>query len=260
MQSPGASEIARSNHELIVVLESILDAVEELQEDCSKGLLRAEECREKLRAIDNQTQTALPPNSAMFRIFDRRRSEHTDYCAETISGYVDPNDCKNALYRAETLRQVLNEIQPEFLRNGSLKTQYFFPEGEYYRAQKRLFQIMKRSRANIVIIDEHLDEVVFDYVETLDPAIAVQMLTGNRKPIFSRLLHALQGNRPNIEARENTVCHDRFLMVDSEIWQLGNSINGFGKKASMINKVKDQTEADKIQSCFLNWWVQGRAI
>lgn len=63
----------------------------------------------------------------------------------------------------------------------------------------------RRVRADAAIVDEYLDEAVFDYIDSIGPAVSVQMITGNKKPMFARLLHPFQAVRPNVEAREEAM-------------------------------------------------------
>lgn len=44
-----------------------------------------------------------------------------------------------------------------------------FSVGNVYRATKQLFKILKRANSEAVIVDEYLDDTVFDYIESLDP-------------------------------------------------------------------------------------------
>ncbi len=61
-----------------------------------------------------------------------------------------------------------------------------------------------------------------------------------------------------MEARSNDQNHDRFLIVDrTEGWHLGASVNGFGKKAFMINKITVGTELARLQGDFEQWWTTG---
>jgi hypothetical protein len=246
----------------IDALENVLKRIEDLQDQCSRGLVRTQELNSLLTDLDRAVERLLPPDSSEFRIFDKRRRERTDVLKVTLSGYVDPTDCTNLDYRAETLRLVIDEYSPGFLRGEARnKTQYFFPAGDAYRGRKIIYQILKGARTNVAIVDEFLDADVFDYVELLDPAISVQMITGSRIRLFPKLLHALQGIRPNTEAREVSDCHDRFLILDSkEVWHMGASLNGVGKKAFMINKVTDPAELQSFLTNFSAWWGKGTPI
>jgi len=120
---------------------------------------------------------------------------------------------------------------------------------------------MKRAAKELVIVDPYLDDTIFDYIESLHSSIGVRMLTESKKAIFPRLLKAFVVKRSNVETRECSACHDRFLIIDqNEIWHLGASINHAGKKAFMINKVSEQNEKEGFLKNYQSWWSCGTPI
>jgi hypothetical protein len=247
---------------MIAELERVLQDAEVLEDRCRAGVLRMSEASDQLRALEERARSILPTDSDPARVFDRRRHESTDWWTTTMSGYVDAKDCDNIGRFVRTVREVLDLFEPEGSRDVARpKGQFFFEAGEAYRATKQLFKILKRANSEVAIVDEYLDDTVFDYIESLDPGVLVKLLTGTNKPIFPRLLRTLQAQGTKVEARENTQCHDRFVVLDSqEVWHLGASINGIGKKAFMISRVNDAEELSKFLGDFQQWWAQGRPI
>jgi hypothetical protein len=162
----------------------------------------------------------------------------------------------------EILRKTINELEPEFLREEKRGSkQYFFSAGEEYRAKKTIFKLMKRATMTLAIVDLYLDDNIFDYIESIDPAIKVQLLTGSKMPIFTQLYKTFSASHANVEAKEFSGCHDRFLILDgTEVWHLGASINHAGKKAFMINKVTDQEQKNAILSDYKTWWANGNSV
>ena len=247
---------------MIVQLERVLQDAEVLEDRCRRGVLRMSEASDQLQALEERARSILPKDSDPARIFDRRRHESTDWWTTAMSGYVDEKDCGNMARFVRTVREVLDLFEPEGSRDVVRpKDQFFFGAGEAYRATKQLFKIVKRANSEVAIVDEYLDDTVFDYIESLNPGVLVKLLTGINKPIFPRLLRTLQAQGTKVEARANTQCHDRFVVLDSqEVWHLGASINGIGKKAFMISRVKDAEERSNLLADFQQWWAQGQPI
>lgn len=61
------------------------------------------------------------------------------------------------------------------------------------------------------------------------------------KVLKAELSHAEQDTQRNIHAKvltgQNPVLHDRFLVIDNQVWFMGNSLSDIGQRASMILKV-----------------------
>jgi hypothetical protein len=248
--------------EMIAQLERVLQEAEVLEDRCRRGILRMSEASGQLEVLEERIRSILPKDSDFTRLFDRRRHESTDWWTTTISGYVDDKDCDNIDRFVRTIREVLDLYEPEGLREvGRPKDQFYFGASEAFKATKQLFKILKRANSEVAIVDEYLDDTVFDYIESLEPVVSVKLLTGTNKPIFPQLLRTLQAQGAKVEARQNTHCHDRFIALDSQhVWHLGVSINGIGKKAFMINRVNDAEELSKFLGDFRQWWEQGQPI
>ncbi len=251
-----------SEESLIMEIEKMYNRAKEPADGCEKRILRKAEVRNELVSIDRQLQSVLPKDSVAYRIFDRRRLEHTDWSIVGVSGYVDNSDLKNVKYRIETMNEILEFLDPEFLQSESRrKTQFYFEPGDSYNPRKKVFNILKSASKNVAIIDQYLDADVFDYIESLYTTINILLITGSHKPIFPKLLHDLQRKFVNLEARECNQCHDRFLIIDSdEIWNMGTSLNGTGKKAFMINKVTEPIEVKRFLEDFNDWWNNGQVL
>lgn len=249
-------------NESIKGLEGIMEQLETLADLCSRQILRVDEAMDNIKKIKESLPVSLPPDSSAYKTFDRLSRETVDWWSQTRSGYVAPSDCANIEKWLEILQKIVNELEPEFLRDSKrMKKQYYFSAGQQYQAQKTILKVMKRAVTSLAIVDQYLDESIYDYAEAIDPAVKVLMITGSRKPIFNRLYKSFSQSHSNVEAKEIIDCHDRFLIVDeTEVWHLGGSINHLGEKAFMISKVIDENEKDRFLGDFKDWWNRGTLI
>lgn len=247
---------------IIAGLEDVLERLETALDECNRKLLRLEEAQKAIKKAELKLEEILPPDSTAFRIYDRFKRERTLWWRKTMSGYVDPSGCENIGQWVKIVRNIINEYESEFLRAECVgKKQYFLPAGDRYRAMKLLLKIMKRAKKSLSVVDPYLDEEIFYYIESLDASVDVQLITATLKPMFRKLYNALKTTRSNIEAKVCHDCHDRFLIVDgTEVWHLGASINGIAKKASMVNKVIDLDECNRLLLDFNDWWSKGKII
>lgn len=201
----------------IAKLEQELADLEALADMCERQVLRVEEAKTALSKNTEMLTSLLDSKSIAFRRFERRTQEQALWWEQTLSGYVSPSNCTYVKERVAILRDVLNELQPEFLRDTERpKSQYFVSDGDLFRAQSTIFRLMKRASKRLAIVDTYLDDTIFDYVASLDETLQVTLLTGTRIRLFPKLLSSFVQNRPNLEARECSLCHDRFIIIDCE--------------------------------------------
>jgi hypothetical protein len=179
---------------------------------------------------------------------------------KTQSGYSTGDDCQKILLRLEIVREVLEMESPEFLRSENEEpTQYYFNAGERFRARQRFFHILSRANHRVDIFDPYLDSEVLDFVDALPTSIQCRLLTGQAKPLFVSQAKMLIVARPSLQVRSgHTTTHDRFTLLDEqEVWHLGASINGLGKKAFILSRVLVDAESARVIADFSAWWFSG---
>ena len=237
----------------VASLDGIDAELGRLHHRCEKQLLHTDELISELGEIDDRIRKLLPDNSDPFRLFDRRMKEHgTEWWKTGGTGYVSQEDCRRIGFRIAIVREILAEIEPDFLRHDTLPShQLYFQPGEIYRARQEFFRLLRRASKSIDIADPYLDPDVFDFIESLEPTRAIRLLTGDPKSLFLKQLKAIQANGWSVEGRSNNQHHDRFVILDgAEVWHLGASVNGLGRKACMMNKITSATELSKVQAVF----------
>ena len=121
---------------------------------------------------------------------------------------------------------------------------------------------MRRATQRVDIADPYLDPEVFDYVDSLDASIQWRLLLKPpAKALFRSQLRTLVDAGRQLASRSDAGFHDRFLTLDgAEVWHLGASLNGVGKKAFMINRVRDAAERARVLADFELWWNRGGVV
>jgi len=236
-------------------------------DELESGHLYSEEAYALMGKINTFLQANLETDSKEFRIFDKLKGEISQWktverSSNSSKNYASTEERTKLRQWDHILRELLAFSDPEFLRDFPReKTQFFLPSDDAYRAKKLFWKLMKKAQKSIVVVDEYLDDEIFDYIESLEANILIQLLTGRKKPIFKTLYEALKSQRGNLEARENQACHDRYLIIDdNEVWHSGNSFNGIGKKAFQVNKLNDENERQKYLNYFQDWWSNSSAL
>jgi len=249
------------NIELIAKLSQKIDKLNNLEERCIKGILPDEECHKTAGQIQVDVSDMLPADSTVFHRNKKFRRE-TMWWSPSKNGYANEGDLKNVKKIKNHIENLIKELQPSFINPPSNELQFYFSSGQEFEAKKRVFDLMKRASCELAVIDPYLDETIFDYVGSLASSLKVKLLTGTHKPIFPKLLAPFKLTHPDVEARECVDCHDRFLVIDnSEMWQLGSSVNRMGETATMINKVEPLSEQYKnLSTDFSTWWKGGSVI
>ena len=241
-------------------LERILNEVKRLAERCDKRLIKLSEFLDLMNGLVDGITRVVPPGSDTYRVFERDWGQRTPVTSKSLDAYLNPKDCVQFHQLTRVLQAMIETIAPDFLKN-KVRDEYYLHAGDEYFAKKIMWTLLRRAAKSLAIVDEYLDESVFPYIDSLPQIVSISLLTGRKKPMFGSLLLSLQKRQSNVNAKENTECHDRFVIIDSaEIWHVGASLNALGVKASRISLIKDETERSKFLSDFQRWWANGQAF
>lgn len=250
------------SYDQIFELETLLEKIETIFERCCKGILKNSEAMGLCNQLWTQALSIPEKDSDEWRMLDSIRGSHNAWWKSSKSGYTEKQECEHFSHLRDAIKKILEENEREFLHaQKRSRNQLFIAAGEKYKAQKAIYDIMIGALKSLSVVDQYLDEDIFDYLESLNHSIYIKLLTGDTKPIFKKLYLSFAMERGNIEARVTKECHDRFIIVDEvKVFHLGASINYAGNKAFMIQAINDCDELKKFIAEFSSWWLKGKLI
>lgn len=234
-------------NELISGVEGILSRVD-------KGVVKCQEAEDFFAEQIRQTKGFFDKNSDEWRIIDRWEQEN---------GYAWKPQCKAGSYagngqkeKLTKLTQVLFELIPEGIIK---KKELHFTIAETYEAKRYVASIFRSAGAKLTVVDEHLDDQFFEYIDIIPTTVAVRVITGDQKPIFWTLFSELKKKNQNVDARVNGVSHCRYIIIDdSVIYSTDASLNTIGKKDFMIHQLEDDSQITKVKNEVEGYWSNGK--
>ena len=118
-------------------------------------------------------------------------------------------------------------------------TTYFkdkiFYDGQLYEGYSFIKNLFKKATNRIIIIDSYLDYSVLEMM--MDITVAISIYIASHTPLSNREISLFQANHTLNVIRTNSY-HDRFIIIDSELYHIGSSIKDIGKKISHISKLE----------------------
>jgi len=145
-----------------------------------------------------------------------------------------------------------------------LASEYVFPKGTQWDAYKAIKQILQSAKREIFIVDNYMNDDVLDMVAALPHKIKIRLLTGKANPDFKVSVSRFRRQYPQhqIEVRKHSAeIHDRAISLDNAQWYaLGHSLNGFGGKLSLINKLEDVNAIQTLRNTLEKIWAAASLI
>ena len=110
-----------------------------------------------------------------------------------------------------------------------------FYNGELFEGYSFIKNLFNKAKTRIVIIDAYLDYSVLEMLNDITVPITIYIYPSS--PITNREIGLFQTNH-NLTVIRTNLYHDRFIIIDDELYNVGSSIKDIGKKISQISKLE----------------------
>ena len=113
----------------------------------------------------------------------------------------------------------------------------FFFDGEVFDAYVLISMLVREAQEKIILIDNYVDERVLKIIDKRKEGVTALIYTDPRKSHIQQDLRAHNTQYPAIEVIPCSNVHDRFLIIDNEVYFIGGSIKDLGKKIVAFSKM-----------------------
>lgn len=113
-----------------------------------------------------------------------------------------------------------------------------FCDGQIFDAYVFVSKLIKKAKTSIVLIDNYIDETVLEMLDKRNENVSATIYTSNISKNLKLDLakHNSQYSPINIEIFDKS--HDRFLIIDNEVYHIGASLKDLGKKMFAFSKLE----------------------
>ena len=142
--------------------------------------------------------------------------------------------------RFERLEQRVAETENKiefFVRTSLPPVEGIFYDGQIFDAYKFVNDLIRSAKQRVVLIDNYIDDSVFAMLDKRADNIKAYIYT---KEISNRLKididkHNSQYKKIDVRVFKNS--HDRFLIIDNDVYHIGASIKDLGKRWFAFSKM-----------------------
>ena len=142
----------------------------------------------------------------------------------------------------------LDEKVDFFVRSSLQPKEGIFFDGQIFDAYALIADLIRQAEHRIVVIDNYVDESVLVQLSKRKPNVTVEIFDG----MISRQLrqdierHNLQ--YPGVTLHSYTKAHDRFLIIDEDVYHIGASLKDLGKKLFAFSKMEVMTGSELLDN------------
>ena len=153
-----------------------------------------------------------------------------DYLLKGYSIHYRINDIEEELKEHKQLLKSHEEKIDFFVRSSLPPVEGIFFEGQVFDAYSFIASLIRKARQRIVLIDNYIDDTVLTLLDKRDNGVNATIHTYQ----ISKQLK-LDINKHNAQYAPITIkvfkkAHDRFLIIDNDVYLIGASLKDLGKK------------------------------
>ena len=149
--------------------------------------------------------------------------------------------------RIDSIKDTLADHQQKidfFIRTSLPPVEGIFYDGNMLEPFAFVNKLIRSVRERIVLIDNYVDETVLLRLAEREENVQAKIYTQRTSPSFNVALARHNDQYAPIDLSIFTQSHDRFLLIDQDVYHIGASIKDLGKKWFAFCKM--ELQADEI--------------
>ena len=162
-----------------------------------------------------------------------------------LRGYALNSRLANIENQIETQRKILADHQQKidfFVRTNALPVEQVFFEGQFFEARVLLEKLIKTATQRVIIIDAYVDAATFEMLDVRSVGVIADIYSGKDLAALRNIHNSTAGVEPINTHIWTTPSHDRWLIVDNNLYHCGHSLKDIGRKLSAITLMGTQPE------------------
>ena len=124
--------------------------------------------------------------------------------------------------------------------------QGIFYDGQVFDAYRFVSDLMRKAKLSVVLIDNYVDDTVLTLLDKREDGVTATIYTQRISNQFQLDVDRHNTQYPHIEIKQFNKAHDRFLLIDDEVYHIGASIKDLGKKWFGFTLMQDITATELI--------------
>nr|WP_256479381.1 ORF6N domain-containing protein [Desulfomicrobium sp. ZS1] len=149
--------------------------------------------------------------------------------------HIEKRQIADELKTDERFEQVFKALEDKSIK----PKQGIFFDGQVFDAYAFVCDLIRSARRRIILIDNYVDESVLLLLAKRNAGVGM-LLTKTISRQLAQDIAKFNAQYPTIEVKEFKLAHDRFLIIDDDIYHIGASLKDLGKKWFAFSKMQMQ--------------------
>ncbi len=181
--------------------------------------------------------------SVGYRVKSKRGTQFRQWANRILKEYLLKGYSVNN--RLERLEQRVSKTEEKidfFVRTALPPVEGVFYNGQIFDAYVFATDLIKSAKKSITLIDNYIDESVLMMLAKRGKNVKASILTGSVSKTLQLDIDKHNSQYPPITVETIKNNHDRFLIIDKEVYHIGASLKDLGKKLFAFSKLEIPAE------------------
>lgn len=208
------------------------------------SVVRFEGARKVRRNVTHYNLDAIL--SVGYRVSSRNATLFRRWATAVLKDYLlkGYNINQRLVYMEERIDRRLNSIESTlaehqqkidfFVKTNLPPIEQVFFNGQFFEARVLLEKLIKSAQKRVVIIDAYIDAATFDILDVRQQGVSADIYSGTLHATLCNTHNSAAGTNPINEHIWTNPSHDRWLIIDDNLFHCGHSIKDMGKKLTAI--------------------------
>ena len=186
--------------------------------------------------------------SVGYRVKSKRGTQFRQWANSVLKEYLLRGYSINK--RIERIEQRLTSTEDKidfFIKNSLPSVEGIFFDGQIFDAYHFVADLIRKAKYSIVLIDNYVDDSVLAILDKRQSGVSATIYTQKVSGQLQLDIDKHNAQYPPIKVELFNKAHDRFLMIDDEVYHIGASIKDLGKKWFAFTLMKDITAEELIR-------------
>lgn len=140
----------------------------------------------------------------------------------------------------------LDEKVDFFVRSSIQPKEGIFFNGQIFDAYAFVADLIRKAKSRIVVIDSYIDDSVLVQLSKRKPGVTVDIYDGQISNQLRQDVEKHNAQYPGVTLHAYNRAHDRFLIIDEDVYHIGHSLKDLGKKLFAFSKMEVMTGTELI--------------
>jgi hypothetical protein len=183
--------------------------------------------------------------SVGYRVKSLRGTQFRQWANRVLKEYLLKGYSVN--HRFERLEHRVTEAENKidfFVRTSLPPVEGIFYDGQMLEPFEFINRLVRSAKKRIVLIDNYVDDTVLLRLAERGKKVSATIFTQNTSPSFFLAIEKYNKQFAPITVHKFAKSHDRFLIIDQDVYHIGASIKDLGKRWFAFCKM--QLNADEM--------------